>query len=565
MSSQDLFQAKFRVYWIAILLMSFITMMFVGNSAYRVFIHEYRTAELETRNLSLAVERETRETISRINLTLIRANDVFLISEPKKMGYENLSRYLYEIKKMLPNVDIIVATDENGNQIGNTRWLKNYGQDFTYQALSNADRAYFQRHKNEPETELVISDPVISKSSGNLILTIGRKLPFKNNKFQGVIFVTLNLQAFSDYFNKISQDELFSNNSISMFNMDQVLLARFPFNQAQIGKQFPIGTTIINKIKAGELSGFFSRKSPLDGIKRIYSYRAISGFPLLVVAGKDEESIFNNWLSQEGPAIFLVILFISLLITGLIFYLKKLVETESQKELAQQSSKMSIIGEMVTGIAEEIMSPVAIIKIHSEALASKLDAGNIDIDRIKNTNRKIDNMCLRIEKIIRGLKSYSRDSSLDPKQLTTFLSIIDTAIELTSLRYKNSSIDLKAHTIPDVMVFCRETQISQVIINLLNNAADAVLGQKNKWVELEYTLLDNRLQIIITDSGPEITQEVAEKMMNPFFTTKVGSSGTGIGLSIAKEIIQDHGGTIFLDRSFKNTRFIIELNIEKNH
>lgn len=94
--------------------------------------------------------------------------------------------------------------------------------------------------------------------------------------------------------------------------------------------------------------------------------------------------------------------------------------------------------------------------------------------------------------------------------------------------------------IPDLKIECQPTQISQVIINLLNNAFDAVSMLPEKWVHVDVIPHGNeRLKIIVTDSGQGIPDAISEKMMEPFFTTKPVGKGTGLGLSISQGIAQD--------------------------
>ncbi len=80
-----------------------------------------------------------------------------------------------------------------------------------------------------------------------------------------------------------------------------------------------------------------------------------------------------------------------------------------------------------------------------------------------------------------------------------------------------------------------------------------------KWVEIEVRETENSIQLMVTDSGSGIKESIAEKIMMPFFTTKGPQLGTGLGLSISQSIVKKHGGILFYDRSYPNTRFVIEL------
>ena len=102
-------------------------------------------------------------------------------------------------------------------------------------------------------------------------------------------------------------------------------------------------------------------------------------------------------------------------------------------------------------------------------------------------------------------------------------------------------------------------QISQVLLNLFNNSFDAIENSDTKWIKHEVVYLENFARLEISDSGSGIQKALADKIMQPFFTTKPIGKGTGLGLSISRSIIEEHGGKFFLDETCPNTKFIIEL------
>jgi signal transduction histidine kinase len=116
-----------------------------------------------------------------------------------------------------------------------------------------------------------------------------------------------------------------------------------------------------------------------------------------------------------------------------------------------------------------------------------------------------------------------------------------------------------SETYPRLTIECRPTEISQILLNLLNNAFDAVFSLSEKWVELQVEELPDEIRIQVTDSGSGISKGIREKLMQPFFTTKEPGKGTGLGLSISNRIALKHHGKIYLDESCKNTRFVLVL------
>lgn len=102
-------------------------------------------------------------------------------------------------------------------------------------------------------------------------------------------------------------------------------------------------------------------------------------------------------------------------------------------------------------------------------------------------------------------------------------------------------------------------QISQVLLNLINNAADAIADLPEKKITLKIKKVTHFVEISVVDSGLGIDPAIAEKMMQPFFTTKEVGKGTGLGLSISKGIVEKHKGFISFDFNAKNTTFVISL------
>jgi PAS domain S-box-containing protein len=225
-----------------------------------------------------------------------------------------------------------------------------------------------------------------------------------------------------------------------------------------------------------------------------------------------------------------------------------------------QTAKMSTLGEMASGIAHEINNPLAIIRGHAEILKSALDAGKIDPERIALASRKIDQTCVRIARIIGSLKAFARDGESEPTSPVLASRIQADAIELCQARLRSHGVKFHFEPIPDSIVLeCRSVQLTQVLLNLLNNAFDACLTANVKWVSIGVADLGDTVEFSVSDGGSPIPPEIQERMMLPFFTTKEVGKGTGLGLSISKSIVEGHRGVLLLDSSSLDTRFVFRI------
>lgn len=236
-------------------------------------------------------------------------------------------------------------------------------------------------------------------------------------------------------------------------------------------------------------------------------------------------------------------------------------EAEVKLRLSTQMAsiqKMSALGEMAAGVAHEINNPLTVVGLAVSSLNEKIKNGVTTPETLIKDLNRIQNSSQRIAKIVGGLRLFSRDAGNDPMKACPAKDILQETLQFCQQRFMASSIRLEvenAHS--PVQFLCRSTQISQVLLNLLNNAHDAALSAPDPWVRVAIHEENDRAEISVTDSGPGIPPQLREKIFQPFFTTKEIGKGTGLGLSVAKGVIESQGGLLELDESSPHTRFVI--------
>lgn len=224
------------------------------------------------------------------------------------------------------------------------------------------------------------------------------------------------------------------------------------------------------------------------------------------------------------------------------------------------SAKMTALGEMAGGMAHEINSPLSTILLGAELIREQLESPSLDRVEIEKALIQIENTSQRIARIVRGLRAFARDGAQDKLQKARVSTLVEETLAFCAERFRSRGVNLVLHSIPDsITLDCRPIQISQVFLNLLNNAYDAIEKLDEKWIDLSVRESLGRIEIAVMDSGLGIPEAIQDKMMQPFFTTKEIGKGTGLGLSISKGIIESHDGKLFYDRSSVNTRFIVSL------
>lgn len=235
-------------------------------------------------------------------------------------------------------------------------------------------------------------------------------------------------------------------------------------------------------------------------------------------------------------------------------------ELKIQEARSQYASKLASLGEFSASIAHEVNNPLTIIAGTASQLKSTLRDDPQNIPSLEKLIDKIMETVSRISRIIRSLKMLSGEAGEESFRNTTFRSIVEPALEITRVKVKNNGIDFVVEgTESEVEIFGSEIQLSQVIMNLVSNAIDAVKDSEQKVIEISYHPSIDWLDILVKDSGIGISTEIKNRIMDPFFTTKESHEGTGLGLSISKSIIERHQGSLTFLENEKMTTFRIRL------
>ena len=240
-------------------------------------------------------------------------------------------------------------------------------------------------------------------------------------------------------------------------------------------------------------------------------------------------------------------------------------DLESARLQAVTSARLSALGMMASGIAHEINNPLAIILACAGNMMEGAAETEIQPGVILRNSQQVSKTAKRIAKIVQSLRHIAREEdSTVPFQKTTVKSIVDETLELCKERFRIHSIMLIADDVdPSLCVNCRESQIAQVLLNLLQNAFDAVVeGSGAKKVELRVSTRQDYIRFSVIDSGPGIPQDIRTRIMEAFFTTKQVGKGSGLGLSISKTIAEEHGGYLELTET-RSTCFSLVLPYPK--
>jgi len=226
-----------------------------------------------------------------------------------------------------------------------------------------------------------------------------------------------------------------------------------------------------------------------------------------------------------------------------------------QKQLVQ-SEKWAVTGKLAASLAHEFKNPLFGILNVLEKVARKFSLKQGPDDLLELAIRE----CYRVMDLVEKMQDVHRPSSHSPEQVDLNLVIKDMVLlTRTPLRKRNIRLvmDLDPR-LPKILVI--KDQIKQVMLNMLNNAGEAIAGQEGK-IAVRTRVTESSLKIVIQDNGKGIPEGQRQKIFEPFFTTKQDSGGMGLGLPVSAEIIKSHGGRIDVETGIegRGTSFIITL------
>lgn len=226
------------------------------------------------------------------------------------------------------------------------------------------------------------------------------------------------------------------------------------------------------------------------------------------------------------------------------------------------NSQIVILAETAGGIAHEINNPLGIILGTTERLRQALQKDISSPAKFDKLLCTLETSTERIAKIARGLLTYSRDSSQDLPTSVSVNALIEDTLQFCTVRLNKMNIIFKLNFSSSALTLeCQPVQISQIILNLINNSIDAIENLEEKWIQLSVKDLRSKIQFTVTDSGTGISPDLQSKIFSPFFTTKTVGRGNGLGLSICKRIAENHGGVLEIKNDQNHTCF--QLTIPK--
>ncbi|NEX62333.1 two-component sensor histidine kinase [Noviherbaspirillum sp. 17J57-3] len=430
--------------------------------------------------------------------------------------------------------NLFTITDQSGDVILSSK---------PFARMNLADREHIRVHREQTVQGLFVSKPVLGRVSGKWSIQLTRRIDNPNGTLGGVVVVSMDPFYFTRLYESI---QISPNSSVSLVGLDGIVRARRTNNKSEVGQNLA-GTQVFRKLNDSD-NGTFIANSAIDGRDRIYAYRKLNRYPLIVMVGVDIEDLMQAYLSMRDHALqqallsTLAIVAFTLLLLTLIHRLMR----SKEQAIAANAAKTQFLSTM----SHELRTPLNGIIGYAELLQEDLpdnehrsfagyilDSGNHLLGLV--------NSVLHLNKIEAG-KMELNLGSVDVQRLIA--QAVNT--HRASALVKGLAFEVRcAANLPATLV-CDRVKTLQVLNNLLHNA---IKFTHSGSVCLEAEYADGQLSFHVIDSGPGIPEDMREKVFEEFFQSDTGDSraseGTGLGLAIVKKFVDLMGGTVSITAS----------------
>ena len=310
-------------------------------------------------------------------------------------------------------------------------------------------------------------------------------------------------------------------------------------------------------LEAGALIGSLAVQSKKLPINRAIFRQAMNGKKInssLPVGGFIYDASFAPIFDGEQR-----IIGVSAFATNVTSQIRLEQELDEERYKAAQSQNSLSLARMAGGLAHEINNPLAIISGYVELIKMMVERNTLDQDKVVNIAATLLQTCKRMQNIVQGLVDFSSEQ-VDTPFVPIFLKdLIVMSLDLVHSRFAAAQTEVRlAEVDPYLVVECRRGDIAKVLFQLLINSLESVQGKERRWVSLDVEVNDTSVAVKVTDSGPPLAEHIKEKIFEPFFSTK-GTQHAGLGLSMAKGLVENHRGSLAISPTAKNACFVLTL------
>ncbi|WP_312226243.1 sensor histidine kinase [Stutzerimonas nitrititolerans] len=242
--------------------------------------------------------------------------------------------------------------------------------------------------------------------------------------------------------------------------------------------------------------------------------------------------------------------------------LERLVEARTRELRTAQdglvhAARMAALGQMSAALAHEINQPLTALRMQLASQRLLLDSGRSEA--VREGLGQIEGLIERMAALTGHLKTFARKNPAGLSQRVRLDEVLEQALQLLGPRIRSEAVDVRSQVSPDAWVSGDSIRLEQVLINLLNNALDAMQSSSVRQLRIDCRRDGNEWRLSVADSGGGIDREHLDQVFEPFFTTKPVGQGLGLGLAVSYGIVRDLGGHLEVHNDAQGAVFDIRL------
>jgi signal transduction histidine kinase len=503
-------------------------------------------AKREVVNVARMVSDRIEQTVAAADFALVRLTDDIEdlgVQTPAELAARLSNRAFYDrlmlIQSSVGQVEVVTIVDAEGKVLASSRG-------FPAPSFNLADRPYLHQLRDNPERQLALSGPLRNRYNGGWVFYIARPLRSANGEFLGVAVAGVAASWVERGFATIDAG---ADTATALFTADNVLVARWPHVESAIGNQAPAGDLQLDAPGLGRVRG-------LDGKLRLATGRALESYPLVVAVSRSVDGALADWRSTTvliaGAIVASLAIILALTRTGL-----KLARRDARTaaSLAEREVQLSTAirakSDFLSNMSHELRSPLTVI-IGFAKLIDRQTRGPAPAEYsvwARDIMASAEHLLALVNDILDLSKIEAGALELDESP-TSLLSVLRSAIRMHKPQAEEAGVTLELdEQSADVPVLADERRLLQIAINLVTNAIKYTPNGGSVTVELGMTPAGEP-RFAVADTGIGIAPEDIERVMARFVQLKAAgarrSGGSGIGLPLARELVELHGGRLVL-------------------
>lgn len=417
------------------------------------------------------------------------------------------------------------------------------------------DRDYFRIQEAALEDELLVSKMHRGRNTGKLIVRLVRRCEKPNGEFGGVIFLALEVDNITAFFNAM---QMGPESSATLVGRDKFVRARSSYGPRGPGQNIS-GSQIWQRLEESP-TGQYLQTSVVDGVTRHYAYREVPGFPLIVAIGISvddfKESIRESRFNHYSISLMATLL---IAITTFFFYRQQqlLVQIESKNiELEQRADEIEHKNIELQGqndeleqfnytVSHDLKAPLVTIKGFLGLLRQDIEAQ--DASAVERDASQIGDAADRMARLLDELLELSRiGRQMNQPEKLDLNRLVTGALERVAMQIENNKVDVR---VADHMpaVFGDRGRLVEVFQNLIDNAIKFMGDQQSPRIEIGARREYDEVCCYVRDNGIGIAADYQDRIFDLFDRLDARVEGTGVGLALIKRIIEVHGGRIWVE------------------